>query len=47
MHIAMEETKFGLDQDELMEILESPQLSELKNIQIQEQHPIFKAMPKN
>jgi len=34
MHIAMEETKFGLDQDELMDILESPQLKELKHIRI-------------
>lgn len=34
MHVAMEETKFGLDKNELLEILESPQLNELKHIHI-------------
>lgn len=32
MHIAREETKFGLDDKELMAIVESPELHELRNI---------------
>ena len=34
MHIAREETKFGLSQEELLEVLDSPELAEMKNIQI-------------
>jgi uncharacterized pyridoxal phosphate-containing UPF0001 family protein len=34
MHIAEEETKFGLDQDELHTILNSTELQEMKNIKI-------------
>lgn len=34
MHIAYEETKFGLDQEELEAILSGPELSEMKNITI-------------
>jgi PLP dependent protein len=34
VHIASEETKFGLDESELQVILESPQLDELRNIRI-------------
>ncbi|MTI38626.1 YggS family pyridoxal phosphate-dependent enzyme [Fulvivirga lutimaris] len=34
MHIAEEETKFGLSKDELLEILESPELLDLQNIRI-------------
>jgi len=34
MHIAEEETKFGLDEEELNEILSPENLSEMKNIQI-------------
>jgi pyridoxal phosphate enzyme (YggS family) len=34
MHIAEEETKFGLDQEELIEILSPENLAEMKNIQI-------------
>lgn len=34
MHIAEEETKFGLDEDELHAILASPEFAELKNIRI-------------
>lgn len=34
MHIAEEETKFGLDKEELNEILSPENLSEMKNIQI-------------
>jgi pyridoxal phosphate enzyme (YggS family) len=34
MHIAEEETKFGLDQDELNTILTSTELQEMKNIKI-------------
>ncbi len=34
MHIAQEETKFGLDERELFAMLESPELPELENIRI-------------
>lgn len=34
MHIAMEETKFGLDKEELEALLTNPELATLKNIQI-------------
>ncbi|TDE05483.1 YggS family pyridoxal phosphate-dependent enzyme [Flavobacterium hiemivividum] len=34
MHIAEEETKFGLDEDELHAILASPEFAEMKNIRI-------------
>ena len=34
MYIAQEETKFGLDKQELEELLNNPELSSLKNIQI-------------
>lgn len=34
MHIAQEETKFGLDERELFAMLESPELLELENIRI-------------
>ena len=34
MYIAKEETKFGLDENEALEILNDPYLKELKNIQI-------------
>ena len=34
LHIAKEETKFGLDENELNEILMSPELAQLKNIRI-------------
>lgn len=35
MHIAEEETKFGLDADELTQLLQSPRFLELRNIHIQ------------
>lgn len=35
MHIAQEETKFGLDADELTQLLQSPRFLELRNIHIQ------------
>ena len=34
VHIAQEETKFGMDERELFTMLESPELSELENIRI-------------
>lgn len=34
MHIASEETKFGLDRDELVQILESPEFKSLQNVKI-------------
>jgi PLP dependent protein len=34
MHIAQEETKFGLDKQELDEVLQSPELPALKNVQV-------------
>ena len=34
IHIAEEETKFGLDEEELNDILNSPELNEMKNIRI-------------
>lgn len=34
LHIAREETKFGLDEKEVAEILHSPSLQELKNIRV-------------
>ena len=34
MHIAEEETKFGLSKEELLEILESPELPSLQNVRI-------------
>ena len=34
MHIASEETKFGLDRDELVQILESPEFKSLHNVKI-------------
>lgn len=34
MHIAREETKFGLDEQKLFEIITNPELPELKNIRI-------------
>lgn len=34
MHIAQEETKFGMSEQELFELLENPQLVELENIRI-------------
>jgi len=35
MHIAKEESKFGLDESEVMEILNSPDLSEMTNVRIE------------
>jgi hypothetical protein len=35
MHIAKEESKFGLDEGELMEILHAPDLPELKHVRIE------------
>lgn len=34
MHIAEEETKFGLDKSELFELLTAPELESMKNIQL-------------
>lgn len=34
MHIATEETKFGLSEDELMQLLSSPELKSLENVRI-------------
>ncbi len=34
MHIAQEETKFGLNEEELKDLLENPELAELEHIQI-------------
>lgn len=34
IHIAREETKFGLSEEELLEILDSAELSEMKNIKV-------------
>jgi len=34
MHIASEETKFGLDRDELVQILEAPEFKSLQNVKI-------------
>lgn len=34
MHIAEEDTKFGLDRSELIELLESPQFKEFQNVRI-------------
>ena len=34
MHIASEQTKFGIDRDELVQILESPEFKSLQNVKI-------------
>lgn len=34
MHIAAEDTKFGMDQNEITDLIDNPQLAELKNIEV-------------